>query len=195
MPQTLPRQRMIEAAGDLLRRHGYAATSMRRIVDAAEAPWGSLHHYFPQGKQQIGEAAIVLSGERYAAEIAQSLADGRTPSAGVRMLFDVAARRLADSDWEEGCPIATTALEVGAQDSVVADACRAAFAHWEALMATAFAGAGATPERAAELASIVLVNLEGALLLSRVAHSATALILAAQTVTDLLDRELLSARS
>src|SRR5437660_1001494 len=50
---------MIEAAMRLLQRNGYAATSWRGVVEEAGTPWGSAHHYFPGGKEQLTAAAAM----------------------------------------------------------------------------------------------------------------------------------------
>src|SRR6185369_11331407 len=46
-----PRDRMVRAAAKLFRVHGVTATGLREIVEAADAPRGSLQHYFPGGKE------------------------------------------------------------------------------------------------------------------------------------------------
>jgi len=53
----------VRAAATLFRRNGYAATGINEIAELAGAPKGSLYHYFPDGKQQIGEAAVRLAGK------------------------------------------------------------------------------------------------------------------------------------
>ncbi|WP_406135094.1 TetR family transcriptional regulator [Streptomyces sp. NBC_01089] len=35
----------------LFRRHGYSAADLKRIAAEADAPFGSIHHFFPGGKQ------------------------------------------------------------------------------------------------------------------------------------------------
>ena len=44
-----PRERMVLSAAQLVRIHGVGATGMRDVVAHAEAPRGSLQHYFPGG--------------------------------------------------------------------------------------------------------------------------------------------------
>jgi AcrR family transcriptional regulator len=48
------RARLLEAAAQLFREQGYAATGLKQITAEAEAPWGSLYHFFPGGKEQLG---------------------------------------------------------------------------------------------------------------------------------------------
>ena len=53
-----PRDRMVRAAAKLFRVHGVTATGLREIVEAADAPRGSLQHYFPGGKEQLITEAL-----------------------------------------------------------------------------------------------------------------------------------------
>src|SRR5690348_3534239 len=53
-----PRERMVRSAAVLIREHGLARTGMREIAEAADAPRGSLQHYFPDGKDQVVSEAI-----------------------------------------------------------------------------------------------------------------------------------------
>ena len=56
------RDRIVDASAELMRRQGYAATGVKQIVTAAQAPFGSLYHHFPGGKEQLGAEAIRTSG-------------------------------------------------------------------------------------------------------------------------------------
>ena len=59
------RERIVDVSADLMRRQGYAATGVKQIVTAAQAPFGSLYHHFPGGKEQLGAEAIRASGALY----------------------------------------------------------------------------------------------------------------------------------
>jgi AcrR family transcriptional regulator len=48
------RERIVDASAELFRRQGYSATGVKQIVEAAQAPFGSLYHFFPGGKEQLG---------------------------------------------------------------------------------------------------------------------------------------------
>ena len=63
--QPATRTRLVESAAALFRRNGYAATGVKAVLADAAAPYGSLYHWFPGGKQQLGVAAIEYGGERY----------------------------------------------------------------------------------------------------------------------------------
>jgi AcrR family transcriptional regulator len=59
------KERIVSASADLLRRRGYTGTGVKQIVEAAGAPFGSLYHFFPGGKEQLGAEAIRWSGQTW----------------------------------------------------------------------------------------------------------------------------------
>ena len=101
---------MLRAAARLLRRQGYAATGWRQVVAEGNAPWGSQAHFFPGGKEQLAAEALTAEGERFRARLAAGL-DGVHPADMVGGWAAFAAEQLRASDWADGCPIATSALE------------------------------------------------------------------------------------
>src|ERR1700689_252367 len=62
-PET--RERIVGASAELMRRQGYNATGIKQIVAAAQAPFGSIYHHFPGGKEQLGAESIRASGKLY----------------------------------------------------------------------------------------------------------------------------------
>src|SRR5262249_52667678 len=58
MAERTPRERMVFAAVQSIRERGVAGTALRDVVERAEAPRGSLQHYFPGGKDQLVAEAV-----------------------------------------------------------------------------------------------------------------------------------------
>ena len=81
------------------------------------------------------------------------------------------ASDLEKSGFKEGCPIATTALETSAQSEVLGAATRGAFQKWENEIKRGLERFGMIPEEAGLVATSVLSQLEGALLLARTYRS------------------------
>src|SRR5256885_3773423 len=106
---------MIEAAMRLLQRDGYAATSWRGVVEEAGTPWGSAHHHFPGGKEQLAAEAVALGGAHVAELLRSCISDAVTAGDAVRAWFAASARLLRASSYQDGCPIATVALETAPQ--------------------------------------------------------------------------------
>ena len=63
------RDRLLDTAVDLLQRQGYHGTGLNELLERSGAPRGSLYHYFPGGKEQIGAEAIGRAGEQVAAAV------------------------------------------------------------------------------------------------------------------------------
>ena len=48
------RERILGVSAEIFRRQGYEGTGLKQIVTAAKVPFGSLYHFFPGGKEQLG---------------------------------------------------------------------------------------------------------------------------------------------
>ncbi len=93
---------------------------MKQIVAEANAPFGSLYHFFPGGKSELGEEVIRRSGQMYR-ELFEEIADQAPDLAGgVEDFFAGAAEVLRQTDYEDACPIATVALEVASTERAAA---------------------------------------------------------------------------
>jgi TetR/AcrR family transcriptional repressor of lmrAB and yxaGH operons len=161
----------LAAAAKLFRQQGYHGTALHDILAAGGSPRGSLYFHFPGGKEQIGEAALMLAGEAVRAAIARAAeASDNAESFLVRIVRGMAAD-LERSDFKEGCPIATSALETSAQSEVLGAATRNAFQKWELEIKRGLFRFGMPAGEADLAATMVLSQLEGALLLARTYRS------------------------
>lgn len=158
---------MIYTAARLFQRDGYHATSWRSLVEEAGTPWGSIHHHFPGGKDELGVAAVETGSKGVIALIDHCFTEQPDARRAVARWFELSGRLLVDSGYASGCPVATVALETAANPGALKEATRAAFAAWEKRLALHLRKAGASRARAADAALSVLTLLEGALLLSR----------------------------
>ncbi|WP_257586004.1 MULTISPECIES: TetR/AcrR family transcriptional regulator [unclassified Streptomyces] len=161
----------MESASMLFSRHGYAATGVKAVLAAAQAPYGSLYHFFPGGKQQLGVAAIEHGGERYRALFESAYPPGTDVVEATLTSFANAAELLESTDYADACPIATIALEVASSDEPMREAAASAFGSWLEVFERSFVAAGMSPERASEVAVESFCLLEGAVLLSRTRRS------------------------
>jgi len=165
------REALVEAAMRLFRRQGYAGTGLQQILAESGAPKGSLYHYFPGGKEEIGAAAVKLAGA-LVAETLEALAERHaTPEAFVRAYFGQYARWMEESGFHSGCPIATTLLETVPGSAPIAAAGAAALARWGGIMAGVFQSGGLDARAARRRAQLTIASLEGALILARTAGS------------------------
>jgi TetR/AcrR family transcriptional repressor of lmrAB and yxaGH operons len=161
----------LAAAADLFRRQGYFGTALQDILAAAGSPRGSLYFHFPDGKEQIGAAALKLAGDANARAIALAASASETAEAFLLRLIRGMAAHLEASGFTDGCPIATTALETAARSEILRGAARGAFQTWESEIRRGLERFGTDPGDAEAIATAALSQLEGALLLARTYRS------------------------
>jgi AcrR family transcriptional regulator len=174
------RQRIVDASAELLRTQGYAATGVKQIVTEAQAPFGSLYHFFPGGKEQLGAESIRTSGALYEVLIPAVFDPAPDLVTAVRNFFLGAGEHLVETDYRDACPIATVALEVSSSSEAMRLACAEVFERWIALGAERFVAGGIAEPRARELTIAMLAALEGAFVLARAARDTAPLRIAGE---------------
>ncbi|WP_405725502.1 TetR/AcrR family transcriptional regulator [Streptomyces sp. NBC_00028] len=189
MAERGPRERMVFSAAQLIRRDGVAATGMREVAAHAEAPRGSLQHYFPGGKEQLVNEAVGWAGRYAGNRVARFLAalPEPTPSG----LFAEMVRQWTDeytrAGFAGGCPVAAATVDCAESTESTREAAAAAFAGWTRPVARALADMGVPEERTGALATLMISALEGAILMARAEQDVRALTTVARELGPLLD--------
>jgi AcrR family transcriptional regulator len=165
------RQRIVTATAELFRRQGYNGTSVKQVTAAAGAPFGSLYHFFPGGKEDLADTVVRSSGQAYLElfEVIYDAADG--PAQAVTDFFDGAAEVLVETGYLDACPIGTVALEVASTNDRLRRATADVFDSWVAAAGTRLERAGIEATSAWELALTLVAAVEGGFMLSRAAQS------------------------
>ena len=168
---TTSKDRILDASAELFGRQGYAGTGVKQIVATANAPFGSLYHFFPGGKEQLGAEVIRWSGAIYLQLLDAVFDPAPDVVTAVRDFFAGAAETLRETDYADACPIATVALEVASTSEPLRRATAEVFESWVSAAAARLAQGGVAPNQARELAVTFLALLEGAFILSRASRS------------------------
>jgi AcrR family transcriptional regulator len=191
-----PRERMVLSAAQLVRIHGVGATGMRDVVAHAEAPRGSLQHYFPGGKDQLIAEAVAWAGgyaARRVARIADKLED---PTPG--NLFEAMAAQWRDEftaqGYDAGCPLVATVADAAATSDDLREAVGKAFDGWQRPVASTLEEYGVPVGRSASLAVLMLSALEGAIVLARAHQDVAPLDTVVAELRPLLDGAVLQRR-
>ncbi len=184
------RTRIVDASAELFRHQGYAATGVKQIVTAAQAPFGSLYHFFPGGKEELGAEAIRTSGALYEQLIPAVFDPAPDLVTAVRDFFAGAAAHLVETDFADACPIATVALEVSSSSEPMREACAQVFESWISAGASRHLDAGISAARARELTIAMLAALEGAFVLARALRSTEPLTIAGEVVANAVQAEI-----
>jgi AcrR family transcriptional regulator len=179
------RDRILDVTGELFRERGYTGTGLKAISVAAGAPFGSLYHHFPGGKDELAATSLRRAAAGYAALVGGILAEvPDDPVAAVRHAFDQAATTLVDTDFIDACPIATVALEVASTNEPLRQVTAEIFEGWLAGLDAFFTAAGVDATTARRLSTLLLAALEGGFLLCRAAKDPQPMRLLGESVAD-----------
>ncbi|WP_168703235.1 TetR/AcrR family transcriptional regulator [Gordonia paraffinivorans] len=194
MTRVRTEDRIVAGMIELLRRQGYAATGMKQIVEAGQAPIGSIYHHFPGGKRDVAAAALRQSGAAYAELVTMLLAPIDDPAEGVESAFVAAADTIEFAGWLNMCPVATVAGEVADTEPALREAAGEVMASWIDSGTSMFVARGIPEPDARSLTFALVSALEGAFVMARTLRS-TEPILAAGRAMGAYARSLARART
>lgn len=180
------KERLTEEMARKLRSQGYYATGIREILAETGVPKGSMYHHFPDGKQDLACAALKKSNEEMLEKFRAAMS-GRSALEGLIAIVEVSRNELIQSEYEEGCPIATVALEVSHSEQTLSALTAKIYQGWEDGL-TGFLEKRAIPA-ARSKAQHFLMRLEGAIILGKVHRKDLYFDLLINDLTDLLKRD------
>lgn len=169
------RTRLLDTTQDLIEAGGYSGAGLNQVIAASGMPRGSLYFHFPGGKEQLAGEALTLAGRELATTLESVLAEAGGLTEGLEAMVDHLAEGLEASNFRQGCPLSTTALDAAADSEPIRQACSGGFDAWHRVLVDHLASHGVEPEAADELATTVLAAVEGALLLARTRRDVTPL--------------------
>jgi len=189
MPATT-KDRILESTAELFRRQGYTGTGMKQIATEASAPFGSVYHFFPGGKEELGAETIRVSGRLYAQLFVAVIEEAPDMLSAVHDFFAGAGETLRETDYADACPIATVALEVASTSEPLRMATSDVFEEWIDGATAYFASAGIPRARARELGLAMLSLLEGAFIFSRAMRTTEPMAIAGATAVEAVRKAL-----
>jgi len=188
------RDRLVQASAGLLQRQGLTGTGIKQILTEARAPYSSLYHHFPGGKDELAEVAIRASGAQYQALVEAVWDEAPDVTSAVAAVFEGAAQTLESTDFAVACPIATVALEVASTNERLRRATAEVFDTWIASATRRLEAQGVSPRDARIVALTLISLLEGAFVLSQALRS-TEPVLAAGATAGLAVEKVLDSRA
>ena len=157
------RQKMVESAATLLAMRGLQGTAFSDVLERSGAPRGSIYHHFPEGKDQLVDAAVELAGER-ALRVLDAV-EGAAPGEVTRYFLELWRQVLTRSNLRAGC--AVLAVTVASDSPDLLDHASAVFRAWRGRLAELYVTGGADPIEATRFAVLLVAASEGAVVLSR----------------------------
>jgi TetR/AcrR family transcriptional regulator, transcriptional repressor for nem operon len=184
----MTRQKIVALAAPLFNQRGFAGCSMHDVMEATGLEKGGLYRHFSSKEELAAEAF------RYALDNSVKVrTDGLELAGDALEQLRFFVRRFVDqpSTMPGGCPLLNTAVDADDGNPLLRDLARRGIADWRARL-TAIVEEGIRRreiQRSAEprrIANTIIATLEGALVISRIEGSRTALRDAAGSLEQLL---------
>jgi AcrR family transcriptional regulator len=186
-----PRERMIYSTAQLMRREGVSSTGVRDVVAHANAPRGSVRHYFPDGKEQLVNEAVAWAGNFAASRVERLVAGMSRPTPS--KLFAAMVQQWIDEyrtqGFGAGCPLAAATIDCAQTTESIRAATSQAFSTWRGPLAQALIHMGVPARKAGSLATLMISTLEGALILARAERDLRPLTTVVRELGPLLDSQ------
>jgi TetR/AcrR family transcriptional regulator, transcriptional repressor for nem operon len=166
------RNHLVEVGQELMHRHGYKATGLNDILQAAKVPKGSFYHHF-SSKDDFAAAALERYIAREAMHSASFLNDQKHPPLKrLKRYFTDLKKIYGQNGPIPGCMIGRFSLEIAEENAHLRQRISTAFHDWQHTIATVIRQAITQKELPASadpesLAGFLLNSWEGALLRSQ----------------------------
>ena len=180
------RDRLIAAMLNALRRKGFHGVGINELLAEAGAPKGVLYHHFPGGKSELAIAAIQTVVSQINGGLQKLLKRHANPADALQAWMVSAQKLLAGSGFEQGCPMASIALESTPEDAAIRAALADGFSSIRTHLANALQSSGVEAARSDNLAALMVSAYEGALLQARVAGHVQAMQNTTEALVDLI---------
>ncbi|HUN31084.1 MAG TPA: TetR/AcrR family transcriptional regulator [Trebonia sp.] len=166
------KQKMVQAARQLIRERGYGATAFSDVLTRSGAPRGSVYFHFPGGKAQLGMEAAEAHAREQVEIIDRAAGQASSAAQLIEQYVDLGRAGMVAGDYGRGCGIAPLVTEGVAQESAeLAETSRRAFSEITDRLAFHFVGFGLDRPAARVLAEATIAGVEGAMITARALRS------------------------
>lgn len=155
------REDVLPVLGEVFREHGFEGASLSVITARTGLGKGSLYHFFPGGKEEMGQAVLAHIDGWFETEVYAPLRDGADPQAAIGHMLEA-----VDTYFRSGnrvCLVGALALN-NSRDRFAA-ALSGYFARWRDALADALRRSGRAEAEA--LAEEAVVAIQGGLVIAR----------------------------
>lgn len=187
------KDKILETATRLFYFQGFHGTGLNQIIKESGAPKGSLYHYFPEGKEQLAEAAIELSKRRIGAVIQHYMTEHEMVADALNAHIMAMAELFVVEDGVEQhsytmMPFGLLAAESAFMSERLRKACGDTYKYWESIYYTKLISNGFSDEAAVTISKTVSALIEGAVTLSLSQRSNEPLVTISKVIPALLQQ-------
>lgn len=154
---------MIAKLSEVFRQHGYEGTSLSQIAAATGLGRASLYHYFPRGKAEMAVAVLEHTYSTFEENLLKPLQQDGEPIERIRAMCDTINQFYNAGHYS--CFLET--LSIGDSQALFRSPIQHTLNAWLNTLAQVLIEAGFDPESAMQRAEDAIIQVEGALVLSR----------------------------
>ena len=158
---------MIRSLVPVFRRYGYEGTTMARISKASGLGRASLYHHFPDGKQEIAKAVLAYVNEWFGATVLAPLEKADEPIKRLEAMCESLSRFY--DRGQDACLLAI--FSVGESQDLFHLLTQKALRAWLDKLTQVLSEMGLGGEQARQRAEDAVMQIQGALVLTRVLDS------------------------
>lgn len=155
---------IIRSTAYLMQKKGYFGTGLNDIIKHSGAPKGSIYYHFPNGKEEIAEAAIKWTEKTVTSFIKEELQKYDEALPAVKQFILDSARRFETDEYFVGVPITAVVLETSTSSEKLRNSCHHAFEVWSEEFTLKLLRNGYPPEEAEKLGKLINSMIQGALI-------------------------------
>jgi TetR/AcrR family transcriptional regulator, lmrAB and yxaGH operons repressor len=166
------KQKMVQAARQLIRERGYGATAFSDVLTLSGAPRGSVYFHFPGGKAQLGMEAAEAHAHEQVEIIDRAAGQASSAAQLIERYLDLGREGIVAGNYSQGCAVAPLVTEGAAQElAELGETSRRAFSEMTDRLVFHFVAFGVDRTAARVLADAVIAGVQGAMITSRALRS------------------------
>lgn len=188
------RQLIITKSAELFNKYGYDGCSMSDIMEATQLKKGGIYNHF-KGKDEIAMEAFDYAAEKVFHRFRVALAEQHKMLDKVITCIEVYASFGKDPVVSGGCPIFNTAIDAHHNHPELREKARNAMLTMKKYLEIKLnegqaAGEFVCTQPPEDIATMIYITLEGAIIYARVAKSYHSIDLAVKNLKDFLDQNI-----
>ncbi len=187
------REKILHAAETLFHRGGFQPTSLDELLEASGVCRSNFYYHF-RSKEDLGLEVLARLAERFETRVIRGILEDRTVPARKRLerLFQTLKDRQQEEDYCAGCPFGNLAAELSGVHPQFQNRLSAFFHQWENAVERCLRDGVAQGEFRPDLdtrwlATAIMSQLEGAILLAKTHRHGGPLEAGARVMLRLLD--------
>ena len=154
------KQKMVQAARQLIRERGYGATAFSDVLTLSGAPRGSVYFHFPGGKAQLGMEAAEAHAHEQVEIIDRAAGEASSAAQLIERYVDLGREGMVAGNYGRGCGVAPLVTEGAAQESAeLSETSRRAFSEMTDRLVFHFVAFGVDRAAARVLADAVIAGV------------------------------------